>query len=164
MMVLVHENHDELPNVTPIQHFCSSYVICIGAKIFRCTYPVFLMIFTLLSPLNVNTSHFILIFNIWSRSAQYCSSWEEHVNGRRTSHDDGRQSIALDHLSDSGNLKTFLIECLYVYLVARQGRKKWRLVMALLPIIYRFRVLDLVFKRWPDSSVVWHFNLRKHET
>ena len=25
MIVLVHENHDEWPNVTPVQHFCSGF-------------------------------------------------------------------------------------------------------------------------------------------
>ena len=33
------------------------------------------------------------------------SSWEEDVNGRRTTDDDGRQTIAIGHLSDSGDLK-----------------------------------------------------------
>ena len=37
---------------------------------------------------------------------QIChSSWEEDVNGRRTTHDDGGQPIAIYHLSDSGDLK-----------------------------------------------------------
>ena len=25
LIVLVHENHDKWPNVTPVQHFCSSF-------------------------------------------------------------------------------------------------------------------------------------------
>ena len=25
MIVLVHENHDKLPNFTPVQHFCSGF-------------------------------------------------------------------------------------------------------------------------------------------
>ena len=35
------------------------------------------------------------------------SSWGEDVNRRRTTDDDGRQPIAMGHLSYSGDLKTF---------------------------------------------------------
>ena len=43
-------------------------------------------------------------YEIWSRLAYYFL--EEIVNGSRTTDDDGRQPIAIGHLSDLDDLKT----------------------------------------------------------
>ena len=59
------------------------------------------MEFTISCPLTVQMLH--------TKGQDWTSgSSEEDVNGRHTSHDDGCQSIAIDHLIDSGNLiKTY---------------------------------------------------------
>ena len=52
------------------------------------------------------------------------SLWKEDANGQRTKYDDGRQPIAIDHLSNSGDLR---IEIMHfhpmTYIATHQNRK-----------------------------------------
>ena len=45
-------------------------------------------------------------------------------DGRRTTHDDGRQPIAIGHLSDSGDLKTMLNISMYCKRIVNDCRWK----------------------------------------
>ena len=45
------------------------------------------------------------------------SSWEEVVNGWRTTVDDGLQAIAIGHLSDSGDLNNDHATCIFFIII-----------------------------------------------
>ena len=75
---------------TSILHILPQNYLPLGWRVMKLTSSCLLTLLTLPTKFNKD----------WPNS-----SWEEDVNGRRTTHDHGRQPIARGHLSDSADIK-----------------------------------------------------------